>query len=163
MLNMQNNFHSFKAKASNVARSLESICLCGLFFAMRLPKSWALHSGHMNGCTLTRYSQLAHRPRKASLEEWRDLCSACTSIPSTNPQTKGCPGTWATPLAPPQTATKAQTDCGLQALSFFSSHHPVSHPHYRGKATTLPTSCLQPGPAFLLPPFTRDFISAPLC
>lgn len=147
-----------------MARSLQSMCPCGLFFAMTLPEPWALYSGHINGCTLTRYSQLACRLRKASLEEQRDLRSAFTSTPSTNPQRKGCPGTRATSLEPPQTATKAQTDRGLQEFffSFFSSHHPVSHPHYRAKATTLTTSCLQPGPAFLLPPFTRDFILAPV-
>lgn len=102
-----------------MARSLQSMCPCGLFFAMTLPEPWALYSGHINGCTLTRYSQLARRLRKASLEEQRDLRSAFTSTPSTNPQRKGCPGTRATSLEPPQTATKAQTDRGLQEFFFF--------------------------------------------
>jgi len=156
MLNTQNNFHGFKAKASEVAHSLEGACLCGLFLAMTVAKPMG---------TLSQGIASWHADQgQPLLRSGGDLCSAFTSVPSTNTQTKGCPGRHLLHLHRQQPKHRLWAS-GI-FVCFFLTHrhyHPVSHPHCRAKATALTTSCLQPRPALLFSPFTGDFIAALGC
>ena len=84
MLNTQNNFRGFKAKASEVAHSSEGACLCGLFLAVTVAKPM----GTLSQGIASRHADQG----QPLLRSGGDLCSAFTSVPSTNTQTKGCPG-----------------------------------------------------------------------